>query len=87
MAKPSLLGSIPIVHFSLTALILRAQSARKMSELSPICASGARATRTNGMLPPSSPFVGIFHNRKKQARCFISPAFFAVEPVYTAVST
>jgi hypothetical protein len=29
------LGSIPLVHFSFKALILRAQSARKMSILSP----------------------------------------------------
>jgi hypothetical protein len=38
------------VCFSVKALILRAQSARKMSALSPFLRV-ARATRKNGMLP------------------------------------
>jgi hypothetical protein len=53
------LGSIPLVHFLFKALILRAQSARKISACSPFVrvggGGGAEPTRTGGVHPPPPP--------------------------------
>jgi hypothetical protein len=43
-------GIIPVVHFSFKALILRAQSARKMSALSPFLGLCPRHSQKGGLL-------------------------------------